>query len=117
MKTKILFDGNCMVCNTEMMHYQRIAPDLFEMIDISDKNFHPGSFGLDFKQVNDELHLFTPEGKLLTGVDAFTHIWSLLPRYQFAAKTIQLPWINGLARIGYRAFAANRRWLSPRIKP
>ncbi len=110
-KTRILFDGNCIVCDLEMMHYQRIAPDLFEMIDISSPDFDAGNFGLNSKSVNYEMHLFTPEGRLLTGVDAFAHIWSALPRYRVASKIVKLPLVNSCAWIGYRIFARYRHLL------
>jgi predicted DCC family thiol-disulfide oxidoreductase YuxK len=115
-KVKILFDGNCIVWDTEMMHYHRIAPDLFEMVDISSESFNASLYGLDSKDVNEKMHLFTADGKLLVGVDAFSHIWQLIPRYQLAAKLVNLPLINSCAWIGYRIFARYRHLLPKKVR-
>ena len=85
-KTRILFDGNCIICDTEIMHYRRIAPEHFEMVDISAPEFDPTVFGLTPDAVQKEMHLFTAGGTLLKGVDAFTHIWDLIPRYRLLSK-------------------------------
>jgi len=110
-KTKILFDGNCIVCDTEIMHYQKIAPDLFEMIDISSSEFDPSQFGLTAEAVQKEMHLFTPEGKLLRAVDAFTYIWDQIPRYRILSKLARLPGFRSCADWGYTLFARNRHRL------
>ena len=74
-------------------------------------DFDAGNFGLNSKNVNYEMHLFTPDGQLLTGVDAFAHLWSVLPRYRVASKIVKLPLVNSCAWIGYRIFARYRHLL------
>ena len=44
-KTKIFFDGNCIVCDTEVAHYKRIAPEIFDIVDISAAGFDAAKFG------------------------------------------------------------------------
>lgn len=104
-KTKILVDGNCIVCDFEISHYKRIAPDLFEIIDISGPAFDATRYRLTAEAVNKHMHVLTPEGETKKGVEAFAHIWSLIPKYRFASKVIKWPVIHGLAKIGYRIFA------------
>lgn len=99
----------------EIAHYKRLAPELFEIVDISDPKFDAAKFGLTRNAVNKHMHLLTPEGQLLIGVDAFAHIWSLVPRYKFAETLVKAPVIHGLAKIGYSIFA-NVRPLLPKKK-
>lgn len=109
--SKIFVDGNCVVCDFEVSHYKRIAPADFEIIDISNPSFDAKAFGLSAEAVNKHLHVQTPEGDVLIGVEAFAHIWSRIPKYRWANKVIHAPGINGVAKIGYTAFAAIRPWL------
>lgn len=110
-KSKILFDGNCVVCDMEISHYKRIAPETFELVDISAPSFNAADFQLTAEAVNKDMHVVTPEGELKVGVDAFAHIWSRIPKYNFGAKTIQAPVVNSLARAGYKVFTVMRPYL------
>jgi predicted DCC family thiol-disulfide oxidoreductase YuxK len=110
-KTKILFDGNCIVCDAEISHYKRIAPEAFELVDISSADFKAGDFKLTKEDVDKSMHVFTPTGELKIGVDAFSHIWSRIPKYAVAAKLIQLPVVKSAAILGYRVFANLRPYL------
>lgn len=115
-KTKILFDGNCVVCDIEISHYKRLAPDLFELVDISAPGFAATSFQLMASDVEKNLHVFTPDGQLKIGVDAFSHIWSRIPRYRIASTLIHMPVLNTLAKIGYAGFTAVRPYLPKRSR-
>lgn len=110
-KTKVLFDGNCIVCDMEIMHYKRMAPEIFEMLDISSPEFNADAYGLTKESVDKHMHVFTPEGELLRGVDAFAHIWSRLPKYRWGSKVIKTPGVYQIALVGYEIFARNRKYL------
>ena len=110
-RSKIFVDGNCIVCDFEISHYKRIAPELFDIIDISDPKFDAASHGLTTEAVNKHMHVQTPSGEILKGVDAFAHIWSRIPRYHIANKLVHLPIANSLAKVGYALFAEVRPWL------
>lgn len=110
-KTKIFFDGNCIVCDSEISHYKRLAPDVFELIDINSPDFDAAKYGLNSERVQQHMYVMTPGGQILRGVDAFTHIWARLDRYRIAARIIQLPVIYQVAKIGYDLFARNRHLL------
>jgi predicted DCC family thiol-disulfide oxidoreductase YuxK len=111
LKSKILFDGNCIICDAEISHYKRIAPELFELVDISSAEFKAGDFKLTKDAVDKNMHVFTPDGDLKIGVDAFAHIWSRIPRYATAAKLVQSPVVNSLAKFGYGVFTILRPYL------
>lgn len=110
-KSKILVDGNCIVCDWEISHYKRMAPHEFEIVDISDKNFKASAYSLENDAVQKHLHVIDPNGKLHIGVDAFAHIWSRIPRYSWALRAITLPGIYSLAKVGYWGFANLRPFL------
>jgi len=110
-KTKILFDGNCYICDFEISHYKRKAPDLFELIDISSPEFKAEDYHLTPEAVNYEMHVITPDGQLKIGVDAFSHIWSRFKEYKLASRLIMAPIIHPLAKIGYTLFATIRPYL------
>ena len=110
-KTKIFVDGNCVVCDFEVSHYKRIAPDLFDIVDISDASFDAAKFGWTAEAVNKHMHVQIPTGEVKIGVEAFAHIWSRIPKYSLANKVIRLPGVNSAAKVGYQIFAAVRPWL------
>lgn len=113
-KTQIFVDGNCIVCDMEISHYKRMAPDLFDMVDISAPGFNAGGYQLSHTAVQKHMHLRTPEGEIKIGVDAFAYIWSLLPKYQLAARMIKWPVIYSLAKLCYVIFATVRPLLPKR---
>jgi len=110
-KTRIFVDGNCIVCDFEISHYKKIAPELFEITDISNPQFAAPEHGLTHEAVQRHMHVRAPDGKIFVGVEAFAHIWSRIPKYQWAAKLIRWPGVNWLARAGYEVFARVRPWL------
>ncbi len=110
-KTKIFFDGNCIVCDMEISHYKRQAPDLFELVDISAEGFRASNFGLTAEAVQKHMHVLTPEGDLKIGVDAFAHIWSRIAKYNWASTLVRQPIVHMLAKVGYEGFARIRPYL------
>ncbi len=109
-KIKILVDGSCIVCNYEMLHYIRIAPEAFEYVDIAHPNFDATKYGLTKEIVNLELHLIDEQDRKIKGVDAFLEIWRRIPRYRFLATIVGLPGMYQYAKFCYWIFA---RWIRP----
>lgn len=124
-KSQILFDGNCIICDLEIMHYKRIAPDLFECVDISKPDFQAQSYGLTKAAVDKDMHVLTPAGQLVIGVDAFAHIWERLGEqregaqpmgqgkwyFRFMSRAIRLPVLYPCARVSYSFFTIIRPYL------
>jgi predicted DCC family thiol-disulfide oxidoreductase YuxK len=109
--TTLFVDGNCIVCDLEMAQYKRAAPELFNLIDISDPAFDATRFGLTARAVNKHIHVMTPRGEIHKGIPAFAHIWSRIPQYQKFSRVILWPGVNQLARVGYELFVLVRPWL------
>ena len=88
-----------------------MAPAEFDIIDISDVAFKAVQYGLTAEAVNRHMHVQTPDGKILKGVDAFAHIWSRIPKFHWASRWIKVNPIYFCARIGYEIFVQIRPWL------
>jgi predicted DCC family thiol-disulfide oxidoreductase YuxK len=113
-RIKIFVDGNCIVCSFEISHYKRMAPELFDIINIADPSFKAATFGLTPEAVNKHMHVATKDGELLVGVRAFAHIWKQLKYYRWASGLILLPGVYQIACVGYEIFARNRHLLPKR---
>ncbi len=115
-RIKIFVDGNCIVCDREISHYKKIAPDLFDLIDISNPQFNAADFQLDPIAVDRYLHVLLPDGHLAVGIDSFLAIWKALePRHRFFGllrRIIAFPLIRPFADIFYWIFA---RVIRPRL--
>ena len=110
-RSKILVDGNCIVCDWEVARYARAAPDAFEVVDISTPEFDARKLGLTTAEVNRRMHVLGPDDRVLSGVPAFAHIWSRIPALRWASLVVALPGVAQLAALGYEAFAWLRPWL------
>lgn len=110
-KIQILFDGNCKICDWEISHYKRKAPDLFELVDISDPDFNASFLGLNQQAVSKHMHVIDSNGAILIGVDAFICIWQQIPSYRRWAQITQLPFIYSSSKLGYEIFVKIRPFL------
>lgn len=110
-KIKILVDGNCIVCDLEVSHYKRAAPDLIDIVDISSPDFDAMAYGLTTEAVNKHLHVIDSEGQIHKGVDAFSKIWQTIPKYLWAHQLIEKKPLNSAAKLGYKGFVVIRPYL------
>ncbi len=115
-KGVIYFDGLCLVCSTEISHYQKLpGSENFEFVDITDIEFDPKIHGLDPQRVHKVMHVRDLSGKLYEGIDAFKVIWRQLPKYQFLARASENFIVSALLKFFYQAFVKLRPYL-PRKK-
>ncbi|MEQ8602488.1 MAG: DUF393 domain-containing protein [Marivibrio sp.] len=119
-KLTTLYHGACPVCGREVSHYQRYAGERALPLgweDVSDGRAAPlmEAHGIDREAAKKRLHVVTPDGRLLSGVDAFQALWAEMPRYRWLAKLVGLPIVKPIARLVYdrllapALYAANRR--------
>jgi len=112
---RIFYDGSCSVCSSEMAHYRaRDRDGRLQFIDIGAPEFDPAAHGIPLATFMEQLHAIDHNNRVYRGVDAFGAIWRAFPAsslYGVLAAAIQLPGLNALARLGYRAFARIRRYL------
>ncbi len=86
-----------------------VAPIRF--VDITHPNFDASLEGLDTAAVHKAMHLKEKNGDILTGVEAFAHLWTYFPKYRYLSKVVMNPLILPFAKLGYKAFARIRVYL------
>lgn len=115
-QTKILFDGDCIVCDFEVQNYKRLAPSIFDIQDISHPQFDASIYGLTSLNVNKHMHVITPDNQVKVGVDAFVHIWERLDKFRYLRRMIGLPIVRPIANVSYDIFASYIRPILPKKK-
>ncbi len=117
---QIFYDGNCVVCSSEMDSYRKRNPEnRLQFIDISSEEFDPEKFGKTKAEFMAQLHVRDDDGHYSTGIDAFMTIWQAYPSgslYRLFSSMIGMPGINLASRFGYRIFARYRHLLPKRRK-
>ena len=117
--TRVLFNGECPICNAEMCHYAAHAreenlPIIFDDLNRTDLSV----WGVTEDQAARQLHVLHG-GRLHVGMAAFVVLWAQLPRHAWAARLARLPGVRGVLDWGYCRIAAPwlyRRHLRRRIK-
>lgn len=100
-KTSVLYNATCPVCNFEIQHYARYANDNALPIRFDDLNSHAREgWGLESDTAARRLYVLH-EGRLTSGIPAFLVLWAQMPRYQWLAKVIGLPGIRQIASAVY----------------
>ena len=114
---ELFFDGACPVCRREANHYRKqMDSDSLTLTDIAAAGFDAAAHGLDAKRVQQTIHARLPDGKVVTGIDAFAAVWSKLPRYRWLVPVTRTPGVRQLMQLGYAGFAAVRPHLPGRTK-
>lgn len=111
----ILYNGRCPVCRAEIGHYRARteaagAPLRFE--DLNETRLQDWRIGPD--QAMRRMHGRMPDGRIVSGVEAFALIWERLPGMGWMARAVRLPVIRPLAAFAYDRIAAP--WLYRRHK-
>ncbi len=111
----LFYDGACHLCSREIAHYAQIDRDhKLAFVDISNPHFKAEAFGLDPVRVQQEIHIKTKDGRVLTAVRGFAEVWRNIPQYRWVAKVVMTPGIHALATVGYHIFARVRPYLPKR---
>lgn len=110
--TTVFFDGSCPLCRFEINQYQKISPaEKIKWVDISLPDFIPPP-GTDKDVLMKRLHVIKPDGGLISGAEAFVHIWQQLPQWSRLAAIAKVPGALAFMEFGYEKFLKIR----PRIQ-
>ena len=107
-QAKIYFDGTCPLCVKEMTAL-RYADTHHQISFIDVTQYCPDH--IHYQEAMYELHVETPDGKILKAVDANVFIWRHINRKPWLAL-LKLPIVRQLTLMAYRVFAKNRQWIS-----
>ncbi len=104
---RILYNERCPVCRAEIGHYRARAetaraPLRFEDLHSADLD----GWRMTPDQAMRRMHAKLPDGRVVSGVEAFALIWERLPGYRWLARVVRLPFIRGLAGFAYNRIAA-----------
>jgi predicted DCC family thiol-disulfide oxidoreductase YuxK len=111
----VYFDGGCPLCTREIAFYRRRAGMENAIVW---QDVMAGS-----EQVADDLdrdaalarfHVRRKDGTLLSGAEAFIHLWCLTPGFGWLGKVLSVPPLPSIAELGYRGFLKIRPLMVPR---
>jgi len=89
--TKVLFNGDCPVCNFEIRHYEKYAGDTGLPIRFDDLN-SDALADWDLSEDAAAQRLYVVHGdELLSGMPAFRVLWAEMPRYSWLARVTGWP--------------------------
>ena len=115
---EIFFDGECIVCSTEILYYKKIdSGNHLKIVNIKDPNFIAQNYNLNSDQINLFMHIRI-EGVIYTKVDAFKKIWEVLPgfRYKVLVWLTKQPLSYKIMNCFYILFATYIRPILPKRK-
>jgi predicted DCC family thiol-disulfide oxidoreductase YuxK len=113
----VYYDELCVLCSAEINHYRKQkGSDQITFVDITADSFNALNEGIDPYLAHLVMHAKKSDGTILSKVDAFVAIWSLLPKYHGLYKLSQIQFIRFFMDIGYVIFAAVRPYLPRKNK-
>ena len=108
----VYHDGSCPLCRLEIRHYRRQrGAERIDFIDASALDAYAGA-DLSRSGAMAKFHVRTPLGTLLSGAAAFVAVWSVLPKWHWAASASRLPGMLAALEIGYVLFLPVRPLLA-----
>lgn len=111
-RTTVYYDGSCPLCTAEIGHYASCTgAESLRFVDVSENEAELGD-GLNTQQAMRRFHVRLADGTLVSGVRAFSAVWKILPRWQWAARFTQIPGATAVLEVAYRGFLPLRPFLS-----
>ncbi len=108
---KLLFDGDCPLCMREVRMLKRAnRRGNLALEDIATSGFDASVYGLTQAQVMGHIHAVLPDGRVVTGMEAFRRSYQAVGLGFLLAPT-GWPGVKPVADRAYAWFAKNRlRW-------
>jgi predicted DCC family thiol-disulfide oxidoreductase YuxK len=108
-KPTLYFDGDCPVCSREVAMYRRQpGADGVCWIDVARCEAADLGPGLTREAAMARLHLRRPDGRLVSGAEAFAALWQALPRWAWLGRLLGSGAGLRLLEAGYGAFLVAR---------
>lgn len=120
---KVLYDGACPMCRTEIAHAQGLANKTptsgLLFVDISSNDSESACYQNDKEHLLARFHVERMDGSKMDGAEAFVAMWERLPGWRWLAKFSKIPGMLFLMELAYRGFLKIRpsiqsavRWLT-----
>ena len=113
--TQILYDGQCSLCQRAIARLRRRDTrhrlTFMDLHSVDVSRIHPS---LTTEACLRDMHLVTPQGRVLSGFDAFRHIAAQLPAWRWWAPLLRVPPVPVIGRLIYRWIARRRHALPHR---
>jgi predicted DCC family thiol-disulfide oxidoreductase YuxK len=108
-KPTLYFDGDCPVCSREVAMYRRQpGADGVCWIDVARCEGADLGPGLTREAAMARLHLRRPDGRLVSGAEAFAALWQALPSWSWLGRLLGSGVGLRLLEAGYGAFLVAR---------
>ena len=106
----VYFDGGCPVCSREIAMYQRQSGgNTVNWVDVARCDAEELGQYLSRDAAIARLHLRRPDGSLVSGAEAFTTLWRVLPRWAWLGRLFGSGATLWLLEAVYRTFLIVRR--------
>lgn len=100
----VYYDGACPLCRREIGVYKSCTgAEAMAWVDVSAGDGSLPS-DLDREAALARFHVRLPDGRLVSGAEAFGRLWSALPRWRWLGRIVLLPGIRAVAEFAYRRF-------------
>lgn len=105
----LVYDGFCGFCRRWVERLERWGLTGVELIPSQRRGERSDLPAISDAQVDREMILVLPDGRVLGGGQAMSALWRRVPRLKLIAWLLALPGISLLRDLGYRWVAARRR--------
>lgn len=114
-RATLYFDGACPVCAREIAMYRReTGAERLCFVDAARCDADALGHGLSRDAALARMHLRLADGRLVSGAQAFTELWRLLPRWAWLGRVSGMPWLRAPLELAYRVFLRLRPlWRRP----
>ena len=90
-KLTVFYDGACPLCNREISFYKRRkGSKAVNWIDVNRSAKEELAPCLTKAQALSRFHVQTFDGRIISGGEAFAHVWAALPGFRFFGKFFQM---------------------------
>ncbi|MFM9939738.1 MAG: thiol-disulfide oxidoreductase DCC family protein [Hyphomicrobiaceae bacterium] len=101
----VFYDGSCPLCTAEIGLYRRcVGAEDIAFVDVSVNGTGAIVPGLDKATAMKRFHVRDADGTLISGAEAFGHLWLSLPSWRWLGRIVLLPGILQASEVAYRAF-------------
>lgn len=104
--TRILYNERCPVCRAEIAHYRARAEAVQAPLAFDDLNSALDGWSLTPDQAARRMHARLPDGRLVSGVEAFAALWDALPGFRWLGRMVRWPVIRPVAHLADERIAA-----------